>query len=246
MLTRPGAGTCPSPVGDDAPWAHVAVLVPCRDEEQTVGQVVRAFAAALPGCRVHVCDNGSRDRTAAVAAQAGALVVHEPRPGKGRAVQRLLAVVDADAYLLVDGDGTYDAAAAPDLVRALAEQRGGMVVGARVGRTAAALGRPGHRLGNAAVSRLVRWLCGGELTDVLSGYRALSRDLVEALPLRAAGFDVEVELTARALLGRARCAEVATAYAERPAGSVSKLRTWRDGSRVVVRLLVLRARWPRC
>ena len=223
------------------PWSHVAVLVPCRDEERTVARVVRDFRAALPGCRVLVCDNGSADATTAVAAAAGAVVVREPRPGKGRALRRLLAAADAQVYVLVDGDGTYDAAAAPALVRTLAEQGLDMVVAARVPRTEAALSRPGHRLGNALVSQLVRSSCGGGLTDVLSGYRVLSRELADGLPWRAAGFDVEVEVTACALLRRAWCAEVPTAYAERPAGSVSKLRTGRDGLRVLARLAVVRA-----
>jgi glycosyltransferase involved in cell wall biosynthesis len=221
----------------------VAVLVPCRDEGLTVGAVVRDFQRALPGCTVHVCDNGSSDATAVLAARAGATVSREPHPGKGRALQRLLREADADVYVVVDGDGTYDAAAAPQLVRELCERRLDMVVAVREPVSAAACDRYGHRLGNALLSRLVRLLHGGRLTDVLSGYRVLSRDLVDGLRLTSTGFEVEAEITAHALHVGARCAELATPYRARHPGAPSKLRTCRDGSRVLLRVVTS---WPGC
>ena len=220
----------------------VAVLVPCRNEERTVGAVVRDFQAFLPGCSVHVCDNGSTDATAARAVQAGARVSREPRPGKGRALQRLFLEVDADVYDVVDGDGTYDAAAAPRLVRQLHDGRLDMVVAARVPLSPGAHDRYGHRLGNAFFSRLVRLLYGGQLTDVLSGYRVLSRDMVAGLPLTSTGFEVEAEITAHALVVGAGCAEVATHYSARHPAAPSKLRTCRDGCRILRRVVSLYGR----
>lgn len=220
----------------------VAVLVPCRDEERTIGAVVRDFRSFLPGCQVHVCDNGSTDATAARAVQAGAQVSREPRPGKGRALRRLFLDADADVYVVVDGDGTYDAAAAPRLVRALHDGGLGMVVAARVPVSAAAHDRYGHRLGNAVVSRLVRLLHGGQLTDVLSGYRVLSREVVAGLALTSTGFEVEAEMTAHALASGAGCAEVAAPYSSRHPSAPSKLRTCRDGCRILRRVVARTAR----
>ena len=241
MGGRPGGSTLapgrPRPPRTVERGRGVAVLVPCRDEEATVAAVVRAFSDALPECRVLVCDNGSTDRTAQRAAEAGAVVVSEPRRGKGAALRRLLSVADADVVVLVDGDGTYDAAAAPALVAALREHDLDMVVGARVPAGGAA---DAHPWGNAAFTSAVRRLYGGGLTDVLSGYRVLSRRFADAGPLTRDGFEVEVELTARALRTGARCRELPTAYVERPPGSASKLRAGRDGLRILWCLLALR------
>lgn len=217
---------------------RIAVLVPCRDEAPTVGRVVEEFRAALPTAEVYVYDNCSTDDTAARAKDAGAVVRRESRAGKGNVVRRMFADLDADVYVLVDGDGTYDAWAAPAMVRALVEDQLDMVVGVR--RSAARLEayRAGHAWGNRLFTRLVRSLFGGAFSDVFSGYRVLSRRLVKSFPVLSTGFEIETELTAHALDVRAACAEVDTAYGSRPEQSQSKLRTWNDGTRILLKAIV--------
>jgi glycosyltransferase involved in cell wall biosynthesis len=210
----------------------VAVLLPCLDEEAAIGQVVRDFRAALPGASVYVYDNGSTDRTVEVAREAGAIVRREPLKGKGNVVRRMFADVEADVYVLVDGDDTYDASAAPALVRALVEGNLDMVNGAREGGGEAAY-RAGHRLGNVVLTRLVAATFGNRIRDMLSGYRVFSRRYVKSFPALSSGFEIETELTVHALELRVPTAEVVTSYFERPEGSTSKLSTYRDGARIL-------------
>lgn len=209
-----------------------AVLIPCYNEEAAIGTVVKDFRAALPDATVYVYDNNSRDRTVEVARAAGAVVRHEPLQGKGNVVRRMFADVDADVYLLVDGDDTYHAASAPALIDKLCSEQLDMVNAQRVS-TAEAAYRPGHVLGNRLLTGLVTAVFGKRTSDMLSGYRALSRRFVKSFPALAGGFEIETELTVHALELRMPFAEMATPYKERPAGSVSKLSTYRDGLRIL-------------
>ncbi|MDT8277778.1 MAG: glycosyltransferase [Roseomonas mucosa] len=211
---------------------RIAVLVPCRDEEATVGEVVRGFRAALPGATVYVYDNNSTDRTREVAAAAGAVVRSESQPGKGSVVRRMFADIEADAYVLVDGDGTYDASAAPEMVRRLLEERLDMVTAIRVDESVGAY-RPGHRFGNLMLTGMVRLVFGNRITDMLSGYRTFSRRFVKSFPALAHGFETETEFTVHALELHLPVGELPTPYRERPAGSASKLHTIRDGVRIL-------------
>jgi len=215
---------------------RIAVLIPCYNEEATIGQVIRDFAAALPEAQIYVYDNNSTDRTVEVAAAAGAIVRRETLQGKGHVVRRMFADVDADVYVLVDGDGTYDAAAAPEMVRLLLEERLDMVNGRRVevpGSGPIGAYRRGHRTGNRVLSSMVRAVFGDRIKDMLSGYRVFSRRFVKTFPALASGFETETEFTIHALDMMMPVAEVSTHYRERPAGSVSKLRTYSDGFRIL-------------
>ena len=211
---------------------RVAVLVPCYNEAAAIAKVVRDFRAALPGARICVYDNNSTDGTAEVARAAGAEVEVETLQGKGHVVRRMFADLDADVYLMVDGDATYDAASAPRLVELLVARQLDMVVGCRV-ETGQAAYRPGHRLGNRLLTGAVRTLFGQRFTDILSGYRAFSRRFVKSFPVLSGGFEIETELTVHALELAMPVAEVATPYGARPEGSVSKLRTYADGLRIL-------------
>jgi glycosyltransferase involved in cell wall biosynthesis len=210
----------------------VAVLVPCRNEAPTVASVVADFLAALPGCTVHVYDNGSTDGTGAIAAAAGAIVREEPRPGKGGVVRRMFAEIDADVYVLVDGDATYDATRAPELVACLVDGELDMVTAVRRHSDDAAY-TPGRWLGNRLFNALLGFLLGERPADVFSGYRVLSRRFVKSFPAVSQTFEIETEMTMHAFELRVPVAEVATHYGPRPAGSESKLRTVRDGLRIV-------------
>lgn len=224
--------------GRDAAAPCIAVLIPCYNEEVAIARVVAAFRAALPGARIHVYDNNSRDGTRQAAAAAGALVRSERLQGKGHVVRRMFADIDADAYLLVDGDDTYDATAAPAMVRLLLDDRLDMVTGTRRGGGAGAY-RPGHRFGNLALTSMVRLVFGTGVTDMLSGYRVFSRRFVKSFPALAGGFETETEFTVHALELNMPIGEVPTAYGERPEGSTSKLNTWRDGWRILRTILAL-------
>lgn len=218
---------------------RVAVLIPCLNEERTVGRVVRDFRAALPNADIYVYDNGSSDMTAKAAAAAGAVVRAEPRPGKGFVVRRMFADVEADLYLLVDGDETYEAAAAPRMIDLMLEQNLDMVVGCRDSREDGAY-RRGHRIGNAAITGFLAKVFGAGFSDVLSGYRVLSHRFVKTFPCLSSGFEIETEMAVHALMLDLPCGEVRTAYKERPEGSSSKLRTFSDGFRILgamIRLL---------
>ena len=208
------------------------MLIPCLNEAEGISDVVRSFQAALPTATIYVYDNASTDDTAHLAEVAGARVRLEPMRGKGNVVRRMFADVDADVYLLVDGDGTYDAASAPAMIELLAEQHLDMVCGKRVESDALAY-RQGHRLGNRVLTGLVRTLFGNRVTDILSGYRVMSRRFVKSFPALSQGFETETELTVHALDLRVPIAEVPTPYGARSKGSASKLNTWRDGWRIL-------------
>jgi len=213
-------------------------LVPCLNEAATIGDVVTEFRAALPGCTVYVYDNGSTDDTALRAAEAGAVVRSEMVPGKGAVVRRMFADVDADVYVMADGDGTYDASQAAQLVKHLREDDLDMVVGVRTGVTVDA-GRAGHAFGNRLFNRLYRALFGSGFTDILSGYRAFSRRFVKSFPAVSNGFEIETEMSVHASQLRLPVAEVDVNYGTRPDGSTSKLRTVADGTNILLAMLVL-------
>jgi hypothetical protein len=210
----------------------IAVLIPAFNEATTIGDVVRSFRAALPNSRVYVYDNNSWDNTAALAKQAGAIVRREPLQGKGHVVRRMFSDIEADVYVMVDGDATYDAASAPRLVSRLIETQADMVVGARITEEKSAY-RTGHRLGNRILTGLVSTIFGDRFTDMLSGYRAFSRRFVKSYPALASGFETETELTVHALELDMITTEIQTPYGARPVGSLSKLSTIRDGFRIL-------------
>ncbi len=210
----------------------IAVLIPAYNEAQTIGDVVRSFRAALPNSRIYVYDNNSWDNTAVLAKQAGAIVRREPLQGKGYVVRRMFSDIEADVYVMVDGDATYDAASAPRLVSRLIETQADMVVGARITEDKAAY-RAGHRLGNRVLTGLVSAIFGDRFTDMLSGYRAFSRRFVKSFPALASGFETETELTVHALELDMITTEIQTPYGARPLGSMSKLSTVRDGFRIL-------------
>ena len=217
---------------------RIAVLVPCYNEEAAIAAVVRDFRRVLPGAVIYVYDNNSSDQTAARAREAGAVVRLEARQGKGNVVRRMFADVEADVFVLVDGDDTYDAAAAPELIDKLLRESLDMVNAARRTSAAAAY-RTGHRFGNWLLSTLVAALFGNRLTDLLSGYRVFSRRFVKSFPALATGFETETELSVHALQMRMPVAEVVTAYRERPPGSASKLNTYKDGVRILRTIMQL-------
>lgn len=236
---EPGGGSAPRrwfAQADDN--ARIAVLIPCYNEAVTIATVVRDFAQHLPEADIYVYDNNSNDDTAVVAAAAGAIVRLEPLQGKGNVVRRMFADIDADAYVLVDGDDTYDAASAPRLVTHLLRNSLDMVNAARTPVSGQAF-RAGHTLGNRGFSGLIAAIFGKQITDVLSGYRVLSRRFVKSFPALSRGFETETELVVHALELRLPVAELATPYRERPDGSHSKLHTFRDGSRILRTILVL-------
>jgi glycosyltransferase involved in cell wall biosynthesis len=218
---------------DEFSGVRIAAIVPCHNEEVAIPAVVRDFRAALPSAQIYVYDNNSSDRTAEVAAAAGAIVGFEPFPGKGNVMRRMFSDIDADVYVLADGDDTYEIAAAPGMVRLLLERQLDMVCGARVSAHADAY-RPGHRFGNLLLTRMVAWIFGDRFSDMLSGYRVFSRRFVKSFPALTMGFEIETELTVHALELRMKTAEVSTRYKERPEGSTSKLNTLRDGWRILL------------
>ncbi len=217
---------------------RIAVILPCYNEERTIGDTIRAFRTSLPDAEIWVCDNRSTDRTADVALSHGAHVVYEPIPGKGNAVRRLFAEVDADVYVMSDGDLTYDAAAAPKLVSTLLESRHDMVIGRRVSSEKEAY-RRGHVFGNRMFSAIASLLFKFQIKDILSGYRVFSRRFVKTFPSTSEGFEVESELNVHAIDQRLPTCEIDTAYGVRPEGSQSKLSTFRDGLRILIALLRL-------
>jgi len=217
---------------------RIAVLLPCYNEEAAIGATVAGFRAALPDATVYVYDNNSRDRTVERAREAGAVVRAERMQGKGHVVRRMFADIEADIYVMADGDATYDAAAAPALIRQLLDGQLDMVVGARQSEVEAAY-RRGHRLGNRVLTGLLARLFGRSFSDILSGYRVFSRRFVKSFPVLSSGFEIETEISVHALELRMPVAEQVTAYAARPEGSVSKLSTYRDGWRILRTILTL-------
>jgi hypothetical protein len=211
---------------------RVAVLLPCHNEAAAIGRVVQEFRAALPQARVIVFDNASVDETAKVAAAAGAEVRFEPRAGKGNVVRRMFADIDADVYLMADGDGTYDAASAPLLVACVEKDNVDMAIGARA-MVMQDAHRRGHALGNRLFNRLYYALFGAGFDDIFSGYRAFSRRFVKSFPALSSGFEIETELSVHASQLKLPTAEMVLAYGKREEGSASKLRTVRDGFRIL-------------
>jgi glycosyltransferase involved in cell wall biosynthesis len=216
----------------------IAVLIPCYNEALTIAAVVAGFKSALPGATVYVFDNNSSDGTADIAARAGARVVRERRQGKGNVVRRMFADVEADIYIMADGDGTYDPAQAPKLVSTLIEERCDMVVGTRRGVHEDA-GRDGHAFGNRLFNRLYTHLFGRDFTDILSGYRAFTRRFAKSFPVLSSGFEIEAEMSVHASQLKMPTAEVELDYGRRPEGSFSKLSTFRDGFRILLMILML-------
>jgi glycosyltransferase involved in cell wall biosynthesis len=220
-----------------APY-RIAVLVPCYNEEAAIEKVVKDFRAALPNASIFVFDNNSTDRTAAIARRAGAQVFEEKHRGKGFVVRRMFADVDADIYVLVDGDATYDPASASRMIERLIEGQLDMVVGSRVDQDKLAY-RTGHRAGNRILSGFVAWVFGPSFNDMLSGYRVFSRRFVKTFPVLSGGFEIETELTIHALQLGLPVDEIETPYYARPEGSASKLNTWRDGFRILLMIVNL-------
>ena len=217
---------------------RIAVLLPCYNEEAAVAQTVAGFRAALPDAQIYVYDNNSSDRTREVAAAAGAIVRSERMQGKGNVVRRMFADVDADIYVMADGDATYDAAAAPELVRRLIDEQLDMVVGARKSEVEEAY-RRGHRLGNRLFTHILASLFGRSFTDIFSGYRIFSRRFVKSFPALSRGFETETEISVHALELAMPVGEELTTYGARPEGSHSKLSTYRDGFRIMRTILHL-------
>jgi len=216
----------------------IAVILPCYNEEAAIAATIAGFRAALPDARIYVFDNNSRDRTVEVARAAGAIVRTERMQGKGHVVRRMFSDVEADIYVMADGDATYDAAAAPALIRMMLDERLDMVVGARKSEVEAAY-RRGHRFGNRMLTGILARLFGRSFSDILSGYRVFSRRFVKSFPVLSAGFEIETEISIHALELQMPVGEVVTAYGARPEGSVSKLSTYRDGWRILRTIMSL-------
>jgi glycosyltransferase involved in cell wall biosynthesis len=217
---------------------RIAILLPCYNEEAAIAQTVAGFRAALPDAVVYVYDNNSRDRTVEVARGAGAIVRTERMQGKGHVVRRMFADVDADIYVMADGDATYDAASAPTLIARMLDEQLDMVVGSRVDDDIAAY-RRGHRFGNRLMTGILARLFGRSFSDIFSGYRVFSRRFVKSFPLLSAGFEIETEISVHALELRMPVAEIATPYFARPEGSESKLNTYGDGFRILRTIVTL-------
>lgn len=217
---------------------EIAVLIPCYHEEAAITKVVTDFKAALPDATIYVYDNNSHDRTVELALAAGARVYTEMLQGKGHVVRRMFSDIEADVYVLVDGDDTYDAKFAPSMVDKLLSERLDMLNGTRVTEITAAY-RRGHQLGNTVLSGLVRRIFGSRIKDMLSGYRVFSRRFVKSFPALSSGFEIETELTIHALELAMPLGEMDTLYKDRPAGSASKLRTYSDGLRILRTIVML-------
>ncbi|MCB9832562.1 MAG: glycosyltransferase [Planctomycetes bacterium] len=218
---------------------RIAVLIPCYNEEATVGVVVDSFRKELPDARIIVFNNRSKDATVRIAREHGAEVIHEPRPGKGNVIAGMFESVDADVYVMVDGDDTYPAENVHELIAPVVDGMADMVVGTRLQEFTDTSFRPLHVLGNNLVRWLVNFIFRAKLTDILSGYRAYNRRVAAGIPVVSSGFEVETEMTINALYLRYEIAEVVVPYRERPEGSVSKLNTFSDGFRVLWKLFSL-------
>lgn len=217
----------------------VVVMVPCLNEERTVGKVVSDFKAALPGARIFVYDNNSTDNTATVAREYGATVVHAPRKGKGNVVKQMFSELEGDVFVMVDGDDTYPASSAPALLEELSQSGADMVVGVRTVTHKSGSFRLFHKFGNSLVAGLISLLFSTRVTDVMSGYRVMSRTFIKSAPLMSEGFDIETEMTLQALAKDFRIKEVLITYGERPEGSHSKLNTYMDGMLVLKTIFLI-------
>lgn len=249
------AETTPKTVTDAVPFCipdniKIAVLIPCYNESQTITRVIADFKQVLPQAQIIVFDNNSSDNTSALAHQAGAQVYHEYRQGKGNVVRSMFRQIEADVYLLVDGDDTYEAHDAPDMIKLVLEQGVDMVIGDRLSSTYFAENkRPGHNLGNRLVRQLINSMfrvrhrtnvgSAGKITDIMTGYRAFSRLFVKSFPVLSGGFEIETEMTVHALDKNFLVASIPITYRDRPAGSFSKLNTVRDGIKVLWTILRL-------
>lgn len=211
---------------------NIAVLLPCYNEETAIAQVVLDFRRALPGSRIYVYDNNSSDNTAQQAARAGATVVPSRRQGKGNVVRQMFADIDADIYIMADGDGTYDVSAAPNLIQTLIDERADMVVGTRNDVTIDA-GRKGHAFGNTLFNKVYQTIFGNDFTDIFSGYRVFTRRFAKSFPAMSPGFEIETEMSVHASSLRLPVIEVGTHYGVRGEGSESKLSTFRDGFKIL-------------
>lgn len=211
---------------------NIAVLLPCYNEASTIGAVVRGFKAALPDAQIHVYDNNSTDGTALQAMLSGARVMRERRQGKGHVVRRMFADIDADIYIMADGDGTYSPEDAEELIRTLLTERADMVVGTRRGVHEDA-GRHGHAFGNKIFNILYRTIFGTDFTDIFSGYRVFSRRFVKSFPAVSGGFEIETEMSVHASRLKLPVVELELDYGRRPEGSHSKLSTFRDGAKIL-------------
>ena len=214
----------------------IVILIPCLNEEITIGKVIHDFQDAIPEAKIIVFDNNSTDRTAAIVRECGAKVIPESRPGKGHVVASMFRKVDADYYVIVDGDDTYSAEHVRKLLEPVMQEQADMAVAVRLAEYTATSFRPLHIFGNNLVRRLVNWIFKSNLSDIMSGYRAYSRELVQSIPILSSGFEVETEMTIRILDYGFRIKEVPLPYRERPEGSVSKLRTFHDGFRVLAEI----------
>lgn len=213
---------------------RIAVLIPCLDEAPTIAKVVGDFRRALPDADIYVGDNASTDNTADIAAGAGATVISEPRRGKGNVVRRMFRTIDADIYVLVDGDDTYDASGAQLLVAGIASGQAEMVTADRLSSTYFSENkRAFHNSGNRVVRSMINLVFGAQLRDIMTGYRAMSRDFVKNFPIMTQGFELETEMTIHALDKDYAITEIALPYRDRPAQSVSKLNTFADGAKVI-------------
>ncbi|MHB7567034.1 glycosyltransferase family 2 protein [Citrobacter braakii] len=219
----------------------IAVIVPCYNEASAIAKVVSDFNKYLPEATIYVFDNNSTDGTADVAANAGAIVRHVGHKGKGNVVRRMFADIDADIFVMVDGDDTYESAAAPIMINKLLDENLDMVVGCRVENGDDKTYRPGHRFGNKMLTGTVSTIFKGSFTDMLSGYRVFSKRYAKSFPCHSHGFEIETELTIHALELRMRIGEVQTSYGERPEGSVSKLSTYKDGIKILRTIIQLYA-----
>jgi len=221
----------------------LVVLIPCYNEAETIADVIHEFKTILPTAKIYVYDNSSTDQTVIIAKQHGAIVRTEKNKGKGNVIRRMFSDINADIYVLVDGDHTYDAKKAPELIQALIENHLDMVVGARVeiqtDYSSNAVYRFGHRIGNALFSMLIGKLFGKNFKDVFSGYRVFSKRFVKSFPAMTRGFDIETELTIHSLELNIPGAEIETYYRARPQGSTSKLNSVGDGMRILVRIVAL-------
>lgn len=217
----------------------VAILLPCYNESAVIAQVIADFRTAMPEARIYVYDNNSTDNTAEIAAQNGAIVKTERMKGKGNVVRRMFADIDADIYVMADGDGTYDAAAAPALIQELLNNDVDVIVGTRLASYGATEVRPGHDFGNKMLTGAVNFLFKSEFSDILSGYRVMTRRYVKSCPMLASGFEVETLLTIHCLEVRAPYLEIEVDYRDREEGSVSKLNTYKDGMKILMTVLYL-------
>jgi glycosyltransferase involved in cell wall biosynthesis len=225
--------------------SRIAVLLPCYNEEATIGTVIDDVQAACPDALIVVFDNNSNDRSAAIAAEKDVRIVRVSRQGKGNVVRAMLKRVDADVYVMLDADATYPAARIPDLIRPVLEGVSDMVVGARLGSPEAGAFRRFHHTGNVILCRLISLIWGARLTDVLSGYRAFTAEVARILPVVSSGFEVETEMTVQALFYNMTISEVDIEYRARPEGSFSKLRSYRDGFAIALQVFhLLRAYKP--